>query len=349
MWTRPALAGLSRLLGDQGVGMEPDPAVGPPKVTDSGRVVLYRRIADEREAGQGDQRDSYPEAAVLLQMLIELARADGGLTGSDVLALPEQVEAAVALTAAEPARLRAHAMLLNEQPRRLSQLLRRLHALSQPAKAIAVRLLTPTTAGAPVRSGTHEVAARLLHALAATSADADGEFRNLLIGVPRGALACHDPLAQVRTAGVPAPEFPLPARPVATSATTTSPVLLDPALIDTVKSDSAVVTARLAEIFRDDDDPPGGPLPGECARDPDLRHPVTAAGLDLPHSRLLLDLAEQRSWTGAELARLCAQHALLPAGALDTLNEAALDLTGEPVCAGTDPIRINTDILRELL
>ncbi len=99
---------------------------------------------------------------------------------------------------------------------------------------------------------------------------------------------------------------------------------------------------------RDVADAAGGPR-SECPPQPDLAPPVTAAGLDLPHLRLLLDLADQRSWTASELARQCAQHGLLPAGALDTLNEAALELTGEPACAGTEPVLINTEILLEML
>lgn len=46
---------------------------------------------------------------------------------------------------------------------------------------------------------------------------------------------------------------------------------------------------------------------------------------------------------------MCAEHRLLPDGALDTLNEAALDSVGDVVCVGTGPIEMNGDTLTEML
>jgi hypothetical protein len=40
---------------------------------------------------------------------------------------------------------------------------------------------------------------------------------------------------------------------------------------------------------------------------------------------------------------------LLPDGALETLNEAAFEAVGEPVCEGSDPIEINRDAIEEML
>jgi hypothetical protein len=54
-------------------------------------------------------------------------------------------------------------------------------------------------------------------------------------------------------------------------------------------------------------------------------------------------------WTRADVEDLAATRGLLPDGALDAINEAALDLSGEPLCEGADPILINSYALEEML
>ncbi len=53
--------------------------------------------------------------------------------------------------------------------------------------------------------------------------------------------------------------------------------------------------------------------------------------------------------TRADFAARCAEHAVLPDGALDTLNEAAYDAVGDPLAEGDDPIDINHRVAQEML
>ena len=39
----------------------------------------------------------------------------------------------------------------------------------------------------------------------------------------------------------------------------------------------------------------------------------------------------------------------MPDGALEIVNEAAFDLAGEPVTEGSDPVEVNTDVVKEIL
>ena len=39
----------------------------------------------------------------------------------------------------------------------------------------------------------------------------------------------------------------------------------------------------------------------------------------------------------------------MPDGALEIVNEAAFDATGEPACEGSDPVEINSDAAKEIL
>ena len=56
------------------------------------------------------------------------------------------------------------------------------------------------------------------------------------------------------------------------------------------------------------------------------------------------DRIGQREW-----GELCAVHGLLPAATVEALNEAALDLVGDLLCRGTDPVLIDPDVLKEML
>ncbi|MFJ2032300.1 tellurite resistance TerB C-terminal domain-containing protein [Streptosporangium sp. NPDC087985] len=60
-----------------------------------------------------------------------------------------------------------------------------------------------------------------------------------------------------------------------------------------------------------------------------------------------LTAAEQIS--RGQFEQLVARWNLLPDGALDRINEAAYELAGEPLLEGDDPIRVDRDLLGEML
>ncbi len=206
-------------------------------------------------------------------------------------------------------------------------------------------------------------------------------------GAARGARPLKDDLAAARTAGTPAPGFALPPRDarhepaVAPASRTVKPgkakpqpasvqpapapaepagpagpagleFTLDPELLEQTRRSSEQVAALLADIFVDDDTPTASKLAAPAATPPSEQaatgEPLVAA-LDASHSALLRALAAQPRWTAAEFEALCQQHGLLPAGALDTLNEAAYETAEAPVLDGTDPIEIDSDTLKEML
>jgi hypothetical protein len=109
-------------------------------------------------------------------------------------------------------------------------------------------------------------------------------------------------------------------------------VPLDEKAIEHRLAESTVAAALLAEIF-DGDEPPPAPI----------------AGLDAAHGGLLRALSSRKSWTREEFASLAAAHGVLPDGALDLLNEVALDTVGAPVVADGATLTVDTGVLQELL
>ncbi len=110
--------------------------------------------------------------------------------------------------------------------------------------------------------------------------------------------------------------------------------------------ESAKVSELLAGIFTDDENATANSPAPEAAAAPDE---PTVAGLDARHAELLARLRERNAWTAAEFAALAREAGLpLPAGALETLNDAALETIGETVLDGDDLLIVNRDVIQEM-
>jgi hypothetical protein len=109
-------------------------------------------------------------------------------------------------------------------------------------------------------------------------------------------------------------------------------------------AETVAVSTLLAGIFTDEEVAVGPPA--ALAGDASDGGP---GGLDQAHSRLLGELASRSSWSPADFAELAARHGVMPSGALDVINEVAMETAGEPVVEGDDELTVNDDVMRELL
>jgi hypothetical protein len=124
-------------------------------------------------------------------------------------------------------------------------------------------------------------------------------------------------------------------------------VRLDPAVISRKIDESAAVATLLATIF--DADADADPMAAGQTPVAAVDGAAAIAGLDSAHSGLLRALTERPSWTRDEFTALAGAHGVLPDGALDVLNEAAIDAAGEPVVPDGATLAIDHDVLQELL
>jgi hypothetical protein len=122
---------------------------------------------------------------------------------------------------------------------------------------------------------------------------------------------------------------------------------LDHSLIRSKAAESSAASALLSAIFdaeeHSDETPGPDPVPPTAGGDRVIQ------GLDRAHGALLYALAERPSWTRGEFESLAAAHGVLPDGALDLLNEVAIDTAGDPLVEGDATLAIADDVLRELL
>jgi TerB-C domain len=206
--------------------------------------------------------------------------------------------------------------------------------------------------------GQRREAGELLVALAASDGNIAPAEIDLLtrlfdaLGLDRSDVSGHvhalggDTLTRLHTAGVPAPGYAIPRSAPPEAGRRTAAVVLDPLLIEARLAESARAASYLAEIFTDDEtEAVASPAPGT----PNAGIGDGVAGLDAPHTALLRRLADQPRWMRGDFDNIAVELGLLPDGALETLNEAAFEAAGEPVCEGTDPIEINSYAFKETL
>jgi tellurite resistance protein len=312
---------LAAFLGQRGYGLEPDVRLGSPP-PGTGSVVLFRLAPEAGEPGP-----AHRAAAVLLHLSVALAAADGPVNAAEERHLSTYLESVPHLSPAERTRLRACLRWLIAAPPGLTGLKRRLEPLAEPTLRGIARFLV-TVAGADGHVGAEEL--KLLARIYP------------LLGLPAQAVF-SDVHALASAAGPPAAE-PVTVRPAAPGP---GGYAIPPAPSPAFSLDSAKVRAKLAEsrelagllsrIFGAEDEPDRATGPSRVA------------GLDAPHSALLLRLAERAAWERAEVERLAADCGLLPGGALETLNEAAFERCGAPLLEGDQTLEIDRQVLQEIL
>lgn len=353
---------LATLLERQGIGIEPDVRYGGTAPAPTDDIVLFslpQGIGAPPPAGPGPD---YISAVALLQLAAAVAAADGPVATSEITTTLEHLSRGLGLSGDELARLHAHLELVVRRPPTLAALRRRAASLVDSQRQQAADLLLAVAAADGVISPAEtDQIARLFTVLGFESTDAYARIHTAATTTRRGS----DPMSSARTAGPLAADFALPARPPVGAAPrgrhaapeygdTATPLTLDPELLARTRRDSEQVAALLADIFLDPVDESAPPAATSAVAAPATPaaddHGLNGiAGLDAPHSHLLRSLTERSLWDRVTFNRLCSTQRLLPDGALDTLNEAAVETTGEPVCEGHDPIEINSYALEEML
>jgi TerB-C domain len=152
--------------------------------------------------------------------------------------------------------------------------------------------------------------------------------------------------------GPPRPPRYEPARPAPSPPT---PFVPNAEAVQKKLDETHTVAALLGEIFVADDHPGTVPTPAPAQTAAAASTSASAsaapddlvAGLDAAHTRLLRTLSARASWTRDEFRAAAASVGLLPDGALDVLNESALETCGDLVCEGEDPIGVNPTVLYE--
>lgn len=325
---------LAQLLAKRGMGIEPDVRFGGPVLKPGSKAVVFR-IPPSAPASPSP---GYAAAAAVLRLSALVSTADGGVTESEKQALEAHLEASMVLTREERLRLSAHLdWLLTESPG-LTGVKRRLGALGEASRrSVAQFAVSIAAADGRIDPREIEALAKIYRALSIPEADL---FSSVHAISGRGAPA-HEPVT-IRSADSRAMGFAIPAPPTNATEQKRDGVELDLQRIDAKLKESKSVAALLGTIFIEDESPVPSPIPELDAT------ALRVRGLDSQYTPFFAELLQRDSWSRVDLESLAERHSVLVDGAIDAINEVALDTTDEMLCEGDDPVLVSAAVAKEM-
>ncbi len=330
---------IASLVEKFGAGLEPDVRFGAATPKPGSTAVLFAQASGAPMAPS----PGYAAAATLVHLTAVVAAADGSVSSEERAQVAEHIETVLGLDEFERRRLNAHLLWLTAGKPALEGMKRRLEALAGPQRAAIGRLLVDVAAAdgqvTPDEITTLTKVYRLL------GLDEAEVYRTI------HALGSGDTGPSTVRPADPERRWTIPPAPTADQIAGQPIVVhLDPDVVAARLAETATVTALLADIFTDDEPeslPEGvtsaGPMTAGAADGPTLE------GLDAAHSALADRLRAQSCWERAQVDEIASSLGLpLLDGALERINEAALDLCGDPLVEGDDPLEINDYAVEEL-
>jgi hypothetical protein len=335
-------AALLAVLALLDLGVEPDVRFGAPSLARR-PAVLFRlgRPASDRPSAR------FPAAAAIMRCAAAAAGATStpidprDARGAAVLATVRNLAAALPLAPGEDLRLVARLAWLLTTRTDVERLARHTTTLTAAEREIAGHYLITVAQAASVTVGPAGVAV-LTRVYRILGLEPELVFRRLHEHSAGVAAALPHPAPPAAPGTPHERDEPIVVHmaevsPSGYALPWTTEVTLDSGTIGRKVTESEVAATLLAEIFAEPED------------DRDAGDAAPGAALGRTYDALLRALATRGSWSRTEFAELAAAHGVLPEGALDLLNDAAIEVTGAPVVMDGDRLAVDNDVLVELL
>ena len=338
------------LLGKLSYGLEPDVRFSGPSLMRDAPAILFRSPPGAPSAPSS----TFQGATVLLHLAALVVLADGSIDIAEEQRLEEHLEEVLQLSDGERARLRARLRWLLESRPSMAGLRKRLEGLSADHRRSLAEFLIGV-AGADGRVSPEEIdlLRRIYPRLGLDPDDLYGHI-HALAATAGESLPPAGPVT-VRPGGPGTPGHAIPPRPATAASSPGMPavqgskgrqaVLLDEEKIRSRLAETAVVASLLASVFVEDEMPAPEPVA--------VSKPNTAVAcigsLDAAQSAMLRALGEKTEWSRGDFEALAERSGTLPDGSLEAINDACIDLLGEVLTDGDDPIEVNLDVWKELI
>lgn len=319
---------LSRALGSLGLGIEPDPRFGGalPELNDTIALFTAEGLDQDRPLSQG-----FVFASLAVHLAAVVAHADGDFGDQEEAILTNHLATWLHLPDQERRRLAARMHLMRQSKPNLTGLQKRIDVLNTDQKmALADLLVLVVHADGVVAPAEVKALERIFEMLGQKA----GTVYSKLHGT------ASEPIT-VRQAGQEETGFKLPPKPVKPKLAV-SGMALDMAKVAALQAESAKISDLLGAIFKEEDQAPA-PVPHMDTQE--LQDEPTLLGLDPDHAGLLQTLMARPQWSRAELEDICSERGMMVDGALERINEAALDAFDEPLIEGEDPLELHRDRL----
>lgn len=313
------LTGAADALARLGYGLAPDPrfALRSPKGDEP--VVLFDLGAPVEQLE--DVSENYRAALMQLALGSFVAHSDGHVAEAERAALMAQARRTDGLSDGEMRRLCANVDWYLAVPPDLSMLRRKLKDAGDADHArLRAAIVAAAHADGVVQS---EEVAGIEKLYKALGMDSGLAYSDLHAG------EISDGPTPVRAGRSGAPGEAIPDDPAP------RPQTLDSARIAAIRSDTERVSSVLGEIFAEDEDTDDvQPAETDDALD----------GLDTTHAALVRRLVTDAHWSEEAFEALCKTYGLMPAGALEAVNEWSFEIYDEPLLDEYDGYDVSPDV-----
>ena len=323
------LTGAADALGRLSIGMAPDPrfALRSPKPGEP--VILFSLPSGITRLE--DVSGHYPPALLSLVMGTFIAHADGTVSEMERRHLIERFMSSKVLSASEKARLQANLDWMMAVPPDLGPIRRRIREIGDEVRHGLGRLaLAVVGADGVVDPAEIKAIHKLFRIL---DIEADGIDRDL-----HALAAAPEPVTGRQQTAAPDNAMPLP-EPERASTAEPGPIVLDRRRVAELMEDTVEVSNLLHAVFTENGDNAEGEQP-DAAADPGDRF----AGLDGRHRGFAEELMRQRSWTPQQFEKLARQFGLMPLGAIETINEWAVERHGAGMIDQDEEFKVNLEV-----
>jgi tellurite resistance protein len=318
---------LAQALEKLGYGIEPDVRLGGPVYETDGRVLVFRRLPDCPSAAS----EEYALATLLMRLAVTVSAANDAGAQAERNLLERHIEERLRLTPGERQRLSAHLVWLLDVDLGMTGLKRRIESLTPDARHAVGKLLIEVAAtDGHVDAREMKILEKLYAVLELPSSD-------LYRDVHAAQIVDDEPIAVQQPEGKPK-GFAIPAKPA--PAPVSKSTGIDMERVRLKIAETRQVSTLLSAIFEEEE------ARAVVAAPPAASDSIGT--LDPAHSEFLRRLAGQESWSREDIERIARELALMPDGALETINDYAYATADAPLWEDDDPVAINLNVAREL-
>jgi len=329
--SRKQLELLAALLEKIGYGIEPDVRFGARSYRSESTVAVFSVPGD----ASLKLTERYAEASVLLGFAAAVAQSDG-YSPEELAAIRGHLRG---LDAHEQRRIEVRLLLLGNDPPTLHGMRSAVSALTDAQKAAVADALLPIAA-ADGRITAEEIGMldKIYSVLGLSSERLHSSIHSLLTDQERTALSEDRPVTVLEEARTSLSyTLPEPAGPRSQGT-----LVLDLEKVRQKRDESEAAFQLLARVF--------GTEVQESHDSEDVAdvEGAASAAMGEPFAALTRMLVSSETMSGSDWEKLCSEHGVLAAGAIEEINAATLDAFGEALIFGVDPLSIDPEVADEL-
>jgi len=302
-----------------GFSVEPDPRHGGPIPARDADVMLFRNRGEDSTAGPSP---AFLAARSRVEIAVLLASVDGQFDASSARTIIAKIKSTPGLSDVQCARLVGYLGYLVRNPPDARMLNRFKESSAEEKRVLAGTAIAMAGADGQITVEEVKVLERTYRSLGLPKDDLYQQLNGLKAEK-------DDELPSVAPA-TPARGIAIPPR--ASPKVPGDGLKLDMARVAKIQANTDAVKSILGHVFSDADDS------GEAASQSSAGDPTgggdignTFPGLERRHASLLQEIGLRDVIDQATFAGLARKHNVLPAGAIETINDWAFDRYGEPI------------------